>query len=262
MLAGHHYDRIGDFDTSMRLYHLSLTRRMPRLSHEALIYNNMAALHYERKNYEAAVELWSKSVQVLPDYRLGRFFLAQALTRTHRFDQALGQIEEILKHRPDYFGPRNLQGIILIRQEKHSEALASLKRYLKTGGVNRPVMINLGAAFYYLGDYSKAAMFLREALKIAPNDRATLAWLAQTYFKAGSTQSADALIARLLAMGSAVDLRAWLDSCRSQGFAEDDVVPPEVDEIFLERLRKVWIQTADGVPDMPAVDAPYPGPIE
>jgi len=32
-------------------------------------------------------------------------------------------------------------------------------------------MINLGAAFYYLGDYSKAGMFLREALKMAPNDR-------------------------------------------------------------------------------------------
>jgi len=105
-------------------------------------------------------------------------------------------------------------------------------------------------------------MFLREALKMEPNDRTALAWLAQTYLQTGWSAGADDLIVRLLSTGSAAGLKAWLDSCISKGFAEDDVVPPEVDDIFLERLRKVWIQTADGVPDMPAVDAPYPGPIE
>jgi tetratricopeptide (TPR) repeat protein len=262
MLAGHHYDRIGDFDTSMRLYHLSLTRRMTRLSHKALIYNNMAALHYGRKNYEAAVESWTKSVDAFSDYRLGRFFLAQALTRTNRFDEALAHLEKILKQRPDYFAPRNLQGVIFIRQGKHSEALTSFKRCLKSGGVNRPLMINLGAAFYYLGDYSKAGMFFGEALKRAPNDRTALAWLARTYLRADSDKRADGLIAELLSTDSAADLIVWLNSCVGSGFEEDDVVPPDVDVIFLERLRKVWIQTVGGIPGRPVVDAPQPGPIE
>jgi len=38
----------------MRLYNLSLTRRMTRVSHEALIYNNMAAIYYGRKDHASA----------------------------------------------------------------------------------------------------------------------------------------------------------------------------------------------------------------
>ncbi len=243
MLAANYYDRIGDFDTSMRLYQLSLNLRRPRISHEALIYNNMGAAFYARGDYASAVKLWTKTIDVLPESKRGRFHLAVALSRTNRFDEALAHLEEILKQHPDYFGPCNLKGVILIRQGNYLEALASLRQSLKPGAIHRPALINLGVAYYYLGDHAKAAVFLQEALKLNPNDRAAFAWLALNYLRAGETIAADEVIVRLLATAPAAVLKTWLSSCAPSKFEDDEIVPPDLDDRFLGRLNIAWLHT-------------------
>ncbi len=240
MLAAKYYQRIGDFDTAMRLYRLSLNLRKPRISHEALIYNNMAAMYYGQKNYDAAVELWMKTIEVLPESKRGRFHLSVALSRTGRFDEAMVQIEEVLKEHPGYFGPTNLKGVILIRQGKYLEALAALKQGLKPGITYRPTLINLGVVFHYLGDYSKAIAFLQEAMKLNPNDRTAFTWLALNYLSAGKTKAADDAIARLLATGPAGDVNIWLKSCEPETFEDDEVVAPDLNDVFTERLQLAW----------------------
>lgn len=262
MLASCYYDRIGDFDTSIRLYQFSLGLRKPRISYEGLIYNNMGAAFYSRKNYLAAVELWQKTIQVLPGSKRGRFHLAVALSRINRFDEALAHLEEILKQNPEYFGPNNLKGVILIRQGNYLEAVASLRQSLKPGAIHRPALINLGAAYCYLGDHAKAAVFLREALKLNPNDRAAVTWLALNYLRAGETMAADEAITRLLGTGSAAVLKTWLSACVPSKFEDDEVVPPEVDDRFWGRLNIAWLRSmGDSAGIMSAIVSQF-DPIE
>jgi hypothetical protein len=95
-----------------------------------------------------------------------------------------------------------------------------------------------------------------------PRDRAALAWLGQTYLRDGAVRSADEVIVRLLATAPVDELNAWLDSCNLSGFSEDDIVAPDVDEIFLERLGTACRRTVARTSERPLVASPGVGPVE
>jgi tetratricopeptide (TPR) repeat protein len=246
MLAVHHYERIGDRDMALSLYRKALSLRKTRISDDAVIYSNMAAIYFQRKDFARAAELWGQAADAYPAYQFTSYHLAEALVKIGRLDEAIQRLDQILQKRPYHLGPLSLKGMILVRQNKILEGLASLKQSIKPEAISRALMINLGAAFHFLGNDSKASIFLYEAQRMAPNDRAVLLWLAKHHLRAGSPDMADSYLARLVAAGPLNGLTAWLSSIGTAEFPEDDVIAPELDGMLAARLNQAYQQAAAG----------------
>jgi tetratricopeptide (TPR) repeat protein len=236
MLAVHHFDRVGDSATSLLLYQQALKLRKSRISDDALIYNNMAALYFARKEFARAAELWAQAVERYPAYQFTRYHLAVALMKCGRPKDALELLEQILHDRPEYFAPRNLKGMILIGRNHIAEGLAELKQCIRSGGVKRSLLINLGAAFFLAGDGTKAGMYFRQACNLAPDDPVALLWQAKLQVKHGLHQEAGLSVSRLSASGSLPAVRRWLLTGDAADFPEDDVISPEFDPPLLAIL--------------------------
>lgn len=62
-----------------------------------ILYNKLGGLLYINKNYEDAVKVLSRAVELNPEYSNARFFLGASLAKLGKFDEAIIQFEKILE---------------------------------------------------------------------------------------------------------------------------------------------------------------------
>lgn len=255
-LAWGHYQRRGDQNTALLLYHEALKKKHNRNSQYSKIYNNIANIYLQAGDCSRAVEYWQKSHEVSQNFYIPRYRLALALTRCGRLDDALPHLDHVIAQKPDFSKALNLKGVIRLIQNRPQEALVLFRQALKLEPANAHYHLNTGAGFHLLGDYRKAELFLAGALRDTQRERIALLWNAKNYLAMGKPSTADSLLGELVAKLPLDELSLWLEMGFKARMYKSEIIFPAADETlgnllaakYHERLPAL-MQMSDPQPD-------------
>ena len=248
-LALTHYQFIGDRDTALRLYHRALGRQYNNTFQEGRIWNNIAAIHHFRGDFQRAAQYWRKSLESAPRSSNGefRFRLVLTLIRLDRLEEASSELNLILSKSPKLVKYLNLKGIILWKQRRPREALSLFRQCIQLAPRNGRLLINIGASFYSLGDYRKAELFFREALRRTARSRIALLWLVKSQLETGDASTINANLEELLSKAPIDKLIAWLHKCFNFKIYKDDILIPEKDDKLIDRIKAQYLGKLDRI---------------
>jgi tetratricopeptide (TPR) repeat protein len=183
-LAWAYYERIGDYDMALHLYEAALERQVNNTAQKSLILNNMAAIHFQRKNFDKATELWQAAVIAYPKYEATKYRLALAREKSGQTHKALVLLDDILSKRPDYTDPLMLKGTILLKQGQLDEALSYFKQCLKQKPFEKKVLFHIGIAYNLKAQYERAEWYFKLLHNRYPQEWSYILWLIETKLKA------------------------------------------------------------------------------
>jgi len=136
--------------------------------------------------YKQALELDSTLVEA-------HFNLAEAysLLKPPDFNGAVEELRATLRLKPDYKEAYLKLGNIYMLDRKHyAEAKAIYEGYIAIDSMNAVVHLNLGKAYYFLRDTSKAINHLTKAKELNPQEKETYLYLGMAYQENKQNQEA------------------------------------------------------------------------
>jgi tetratricopeptide (TPR) repeat protein len=246
-LALTHYQFIGDHDTALVLYHRALGRQNNNTSQEGRIWNNIAAIHHFRDEFRQAAQYWQKSIEKSPGSINFRYRLALTLIKLDRLDEALSQLNLILSKQPRYVKGLNLKGVILWKQNQPREALLLFRKCIQLAPRNGRLLLNIGASFHSLGDYRKAELFFKEALRRTARSRIALLWRVKNQLEAGEATTIDADLEELLSKAPIDKLITWLHKCFTYKIYKDEALVPEKGGKLIESIKAQYLSKLDRI---------------
>jgi len=133
---------------------------------------NMAgALALQRGNMAAALEHFSRAVEVAPDFAQGFNNRGVALQQMKRWDEALASFERAAAIQPDARNARvhNNRGNVLQKMRRWGEALPSYQRALELRPDYAEALNNRGTVLRELRRWDEAVRDYRQALALRPD---------------------------------------------------------------------------------------------
>ena len=199
-LAKHHFKPTGQLDEALKLYEKTLSLNSANPEHtRALTFNGMANVYHLKKQYKKVVELLQRSLSAYPEFEIAEYNLVLALAKMRKWAQATETVSLLLSKHPDRSYYLYLKGALLNQQKMPQEALIYLRGALRKAPQSKQVLVAIGQSFNKMGQYRRAVWFYRQAWKIAPNDMLTYFCLIESNLKAGDMQKVEKTVERLLA---------------------------------------------------------------
>jgi tetratricopeptide (TPR) repeat protein len=185
-LAWAHYEKIGELDRALVLYEKAINLAGPnRIYVQIMSLHNMAALYHRKEQYEKAIELCKKALDVYPDDQMAMRQLTLSLMAVGKWQEA-SEIAQLLLTK-NYLKKDNiiLCGFSLLKQKKYEQALTYFRYGLRMYPHNKKLLYNAGVTLSLMGKYERADWFLRKASQISPDNILTLLYLIENSLKAG-----------------------------------------------------------------------------
>ena len=141
-----------------------------------------------RTQFEDALKLQGTS----PAAAYSHYLLARVLAEQHQPDSAVKELQCAVKLRPRFAEAYLSLGSIYKSLNRQEESLNAFTKATELAPGNPAAQYQLGSALLRNGQANAAVVHLREALKLQPNDRATMTHLCQGLFRAGKKTEAQA----------------------------------------------------------------------
>jgi len=227
------YERSGQSNTALKLYAKALTLTMHQTIHEAMPYNNMAAMCYWRGKYKKAVELWKKAFDVYPDFEGYEHRLALALTKLGEWEKASRHLDAVLVKRPDYPDFLELKGIVLLNQNRPLEAVVYFGKWLRLYPGHSQALRHVGLAFSCVKEYQRAELFLKRAHVLDLKSISILFSLINVNLKIGDKEDVDLYVNKLFSSASSNLIESSLKK-----LIEDDVALPVSQHMLIREIAR------------------------
>ena len=205
------YDRQGNLDKALEFYHRAEKLTMHRKSHKALLYSNIANIHFRKGRYDEAESYYRKALEITPNKKYIRFRLAETLVKKRNWNSALRYLDRLLledERNGDY---HNLKGIILLRQHKPDQALSAFRVSFREDRQRSEPYINAGRALTVMGKFDQAEKLYTYGIELAPNNLKTYIRLLDVYIKSGRTKSVEIMSRFLIDSASIRDIIMTFD---------------------------------------------------
>jgi tetratricopeptide (TPR) repeat protein len=129
--------------------------------------------------------------------------------------------------------------------DRPQEALPLLRKSIRLEPRNGHLLVNVGACFNALGDYRKADLFFREALRRIPGDRLILLWRIKNKMDAGDSETIEADLGKIVTRVPADKLRKWLRKAFAYKVYKNDILIPAKDDKLIERIQAQYLRKID-----------------
>lgn len=116
--------------------------------------------------------------------------------------QALQQLDEALRLKPDFTTARQVRGWMLNQEGRWKDAVDDLRFVVEREPKNSMALLQLGRTYLELGKPVEAVQFLRRAQELAPDNRGVLTQLHRALLKSGQSQEAAAVLAKLKSLAT------------------------------------------------------------
>lgn len=128
----------------------------------------LAAIGMEVGQYDDAIKLLERCLELAPEFHLARQNYALALSRRQRLDEALAEIDRLLLAEPNNPNYRLLQGSFLVRKGDHVPALKLYETFLQTYPRQSGAHMNYGHTLKTVGRVDESIAAYRTAIKLRP----------------------------------------------------------------------------------------------
>ncbi|WP_083483056.1 toll/interleukin-1 receptor domain-containing protein [Thauera sp. 63] len=130
---------------------------------------NVATRSYHDQDYDLAIKYGSSALDVRPDSVDVRRYVAQALIRKERYDEAEEHISELLRLgelKEAYY----VWGFAARRKREYPEAIEAYKKSLANGRRGVAIHRELASCFFETGDLPAAEEYIRQAEQQSPHN--------------------------------------------------------------------------------------------
>jgi tetratricopeptide (TPR) repeat protein len=160
---------------------------------DASIYASLGYLFVLQKKYTEAIKNYTIAIEKAPKNDLYKFYLAAALDRLGKKDEAIKMLEDIVSASPDFPEVYNYLGYLYAEEgKKLDRAITLIQKALARDPENGAYIDSLGWAYYKKGMFDEALQQLRKAAEHLPDDAIVRAHLGDAYFAKGMlTEAAD-----------------------------------------------------------------------
>lgn len=146
----------------------------------AEFYQNLGLVFFKQKEYETAMQNFSKAIEFESENLEFIRNFAQMAKKTGQTDFAIDFFEKALKLEPD--DPVGWNNLGLLYEKKHNFVTAK-ECYIKSLKVeqNYPALHNLGVLYRTLRNFDESIKCLKQALKLRPSENETMISLGMSY---------------------------------------------------------------------------------
>lgn len=237
-LAWGYYEKIKNYDKALELYKkaLDLNMHSPALARSWAM-NNIANIHYLKKEYQKAFEIWKEAVDISPDFDRLRLNFAYVAGLAGHDEISSENLDIVIANNPDNLRALKLKGLLLLRQGKPEIAVYYFTQCLKINRFDRSVLENIGITYYFMNDYHRAELFLKFSQQYAHPSFLSLLWLIEVNRNAGDNKDTKRYIDTLFSSVTLNGLEMNFKNIYEKGF--DTPVPENVNmEFIFDKLRK------------------------
>ena len=153
-------------------------------------YSKLGLWLMRQKEFEKAIQVFRKALQVEGDSTGTHFQLAKSLMETGDFDGAIPELESLIKKIPNAVEAHSSLELAYARMNRLSDAIRECKTVLEYTPEDYGSYLILGQSLARSGDLQAGVEALKKAASIQPEVPVAHAWLAEIYDQLG--QKADA----------------------------------------------------------------------
>ena len=99
-LAYQYYEKNGQYDAALALYHQGLQLSGQNIYEKALSLNNIASIHFTRGEYDLAEKYWKKAIASFPQYKNAYYRLSLTQTKLGKWQEASETLSKIVYKEP------------------------------------------------------------------------------------------------------------------------------------------------------------------
>jgi tetratricopeptide (TPR) repeat protein len=179
------------FDMALKLFEQSLTKNFSSSHMKADILGNMAIIFFHvKKDYKKGLELFEQALDITPRYPKIRHDFVKALIKINKFDDALEQVNILIKTDKKNGIYQNLKGKILIYLKKYDDAILCFKKAYKLNTFNESLVYNTSMAFCLSGKFEKAEELLKQSIQNSPQTTLFYFAIIENYLRSGDDKNA------------------------------------------------------------------------
>lgn len=235
-LAWGYYLKEGKYAEAIMLYEKALTLKddNPKYAKISSLANAAGAYH-KLQEYDKAIELCRKALDIYPDYRMALRILTFSYLKVGKFEEAAQSAQHL--YAVNYLKPRNMfvLGFCLMKIDKYEEAIGYLRKALRRQPTDSKTHYLIGVAMSKLHKYQRAEWFLKRAAQFAPKDISILFYLVENSFKAGDQAGVERHLDRLFLDHSIRNIATLAngipDDALKIGFTQEILAPLIADRI-------------------------------
>ena len=198
------------YEKALALFEKSLSLYKARNYYDTDIIGNIASIYYHRHEYQKAIKLYKKVLEIDPGFIKVRYDLIKPLVLMEKWEEASKNADIVIlkgSTRNEYY---NMKGFILLWQGKYEEALPYFRKALSLAPNNSSILLNTGVALSLMGEHKNAEWFLQRAAKNSPNDIMVLFSQIENSLRAGDASGAEKYTEKLSALFSLKSIKAKL----------------------------------------------------
>ncbi len=189
---------------------LALIEKAISISPDYAMYNNLANILREQKNYSAAIKAYQQSIALNPNYAEAYNNLGVAYLDTHEYSLALEYLYKSIALKPDYAEAYSNIGNVYQAEYKLELAISFYQQAIGLNDNNPDFYNNLGTILKKLTRYDKALLSYKKSLDLQPNSAKTHHNIAEVL--ANQKRVAEAIVHYQLALMYQPDNRDALGS--------------------------------------------------
>lgn len=152
---------------------------------QTTIYNGIATAYEGMNNWASALGAYSKVVELNGNDVDSRFNFALALKKAGRSQDAIDQLQTLIKMRSNYVPALSLLGDMYLSQHQWNDAAKVLVQYSKAAPDDFNAWFNLGVAYDHASNFDSALAAYNKAEALNPKDPAVKNNIGRIYFKRG-----------------------------------------------------------------------------
>src|SRR5262245_9001087 len=139
-------------------------------SKEVAKLNKRGLDHFEKKQYDEAIRLFRKALDLQPDSADVLNNLGKALDAVGKDDEAIADFDKALKLAPENAIIHCNKGLALFHEKKFEESIASYRKAIEIHENFAEAQNGLGAALFSLGRTDEAISAFRKGLQLDPKN--------------------------------------------------------------------------------------------
>jgi tetratricopeptide (TPR) repeat protein len=208
-LAYQYYEKTGNYDGALFLYHRGLNLSGQNVYEKTLSLNNIASIHFTRGDYTEAEKYWQEAIASYPKYKQAYYRLALTQTKLGKWQEASATLSNILFEDYASEGCFRLKGIILLHEKKPDESIDYFRKAVKTNPEDWQNLMYIGLAHTVSGRLDKAHLYLSMAGAKRNSEPLLQVWLAQNRFVLGLNSDAKIHLDRFIELVGARNVEEY-----------------------------------------------------
>ncbi len=232
---------------------LVLDRALAKQPDHPLLHLNRGAALGELGRHAEAIEALRTGLSLDPAEAEGRLTLAKVLLHSHRYREALAEIDryaasvgELLQG----FDGHYVRGLALRRLDRADESLTELRRAVAIRPSHADALINLAAMLAERGSDDKAETHLRAAVVAEPNNADARYRLARLLIDSGDSEEGDVQLQRYEALKLQAQTETRVAVLMGQGGRSMRAGEPEQAKEYFQQVLRLDSTNADALANL------------